>query len=155
MPWTASLPFKGHFCLETDVFNESLESNYDLFEFAPSMYRGCKHIIWFNPTVYPITGGFGKDSGGHRLVTDLLQAAKSVGNCSLISNGHGLRAPSNVTDVQVDRRVLKCSTFRKYSLSSFEEGEIVPSQILFVLQSGGGCCCFTVIVLTIFHNAVY
>ena len=70
-----------------------------------------------------------QDSGGHKLVTDLLQAAKSVGNCSLVSNGRGSSAPSNVTDVQDDRRVLKCTYFRKYSLSSFEEqGEIVPSQ---------------------------
>ena len=125
MSWTASLPFKGHFCLETDVFDESLESEYDLFEFTTSMYKGCKHIIRFSPTVYSITGGFGNDSGGHRLITDLLQVAKSVGNCSLVSNGRGLRVPSNVQD---DRRVLKCSNFRKYSVASLEEGEILSSQ---------------------------
>ena len=119
---------QGSFCLETNVFNKSSDSDYDLFEFTSSMYRGCKHSIRFSPTVYPITCGFRKDSGGHRLVTDLLQAAKSVGNCSLISNGRGLHAPSNVTDVQDDRCVLKCCNFRKYSHFSFQEGEIVPLQ---------------------------
>ena len=107
MSWTASLPFKGHFCHKTDVFNESLETEYDLFEYTTtSMYRNSNHIIWFSPSVYPITGGYGKDSGG----TDLLQAAKSVGNCALISNGYGshffyqsyrLRGPVRATRIEM------------------------------------------------------
>jgi hypothetical protein len=79
MSWTASLPFKGHFCLETDI-NASLETEYDLFQYTASIYRGSKLIIGFSPSLYPITSGFGKDSGGHSLITDLLQAAKSVRN---------------------------------------------------------------------------
>jgi hypothetical protein len=122
MSWTASLPFKGLFCLETDIFNASLETNkYDLFEYTTSMYRGSK-LIWFSMLLYPITGEFGKDSGGHSLITDLLQTAKSVGNCALVSNGsYGLGLPTNVTDtdVQSEQRILKCSCFRKYS---FEQG---------------------------------
>ena len=117
MSWTASLPFKGHFCLKTDIFNASLETKYDLFQYTTSIYKGSKHIIQFSPSIYPTTGGFGKDSGGHSLITDLLQAAKSLGNCALLSNGrYGLRSPTNVTDtdVQSEQRVLKCSTFRKY-----------------------------------------
>jgi len=95
MSWTASLPFKGHFCHATDDFNA---------------------FIRFSPSLYPINGGFRKDSGGHSLITDLLQAAKSVGNCALVSNGYGLRSPTNVTDVLLtDQRVLKCSNFRQYS----------------------------------------
>ena len=83
MSWTASLPFKGHFCLKTDIFNASLETKYDLFQYTTSIYRGSKHIIWFNPSLCTITGGDGKDSGGHSLITELLQAAKSsVGNCA-------------------------------------------------------------------------
>ena len=79
MSWTASLPFKGHFCLETDI-NASLETEYDLFQYTASIYRGSKLIIRFSPSLFPITSGFGKDSGGHSLITDLLQAAKSVRN---------------------------------------------------------------------------
>ena len=81
------------------------------------MYRRSNHVIRFSPSVNPITGGFGKDSGGHSLITDLLQAAKSVGNGALISNDFGWRFPTNVidTDVQAEQeRVLKCSNFRKY-----------------------------------------
>jgi hypothetical protein len=60
MSWTAaSLPFKGHFCLATDVFNASLETQYNLFQYSFSMYKGSKHIIWFSLSLYPITGGFG------------------------------------------------------------------------------------------------
>ena len=118
MSWTASLPFKGHFCHATDDFNASLETEYNLFQYTTSMYKGSKHIIRFSPSLYPINGGFRKDAGGHSLITDLLQAAKSVGNCALVSNGYGLRSPTNVTDVGLlltDQRVLKCSNFRKYS----------------------------------------
>ena len=121
MSWTASFPFKGNFCLKTDIFNASLETEYDLFEYTTSMYKCSKHIIWFSPSPHPITGGFGKDSGGHSLITNLLQAAKSVGNCALISNGYGLHFPTNVTDtdVQSEQRILKCSNFHKYF---FEQG---------------------------------
>jgi hypothetical protein len=116
MSWTASFPFKGHFCLETDIFNASLETDYDLFWSTTSIsYRGYKHIIWFNPSLYPITGGFGKDSGGQSLIADLLQAAKSVGNCSLVSNCSGFCLPTIVPDlVQFEQCILKCSNFRLY-----------------------------------------
>ena len=130
MSGTASLPFKGHFCLATDVFDETLETEYKLFEYTTSMYRRSNHIIRFNPSVYPaITCGFGKDSGGHTLTTDLLQAAKSVGNCALVSNGFGRRVPTNDKDTEVhaEQRQLKCSNFRKYSS---EQGEnlLTPNQ---------------------------
>ena len=48
MSWTASLPFKGNFCLTTDIFNESLETEYmyDLFEFTTSMYRRSPSILF-------------------------------------------------------------------------------------------------------------
>jgi hypothetical protein len=115
MSWTASLPFKGHFCHETDVFNASLETENNFFQYTTSMYKGSKHIIRFNPSLYPITGGFGKDSGGHRLITDLVQAEKSVGTCSLVSNGYGLHSPTKVTDpVPSEQHIFKCSNFRKY-----------------------------------------
>jgi MULE transposase domain len=129
MSWTASLPFKGHFCLKTDVFDETLEREYDLFEYTTSMYRSSNYVIRFNPSVYPITGGFGKDSGGHSLITDLLQAAKSVGNCVLTSNGSGRRVVTDDADTEVhaEQRRLKCSNFRMYS---FEQGEnlLTPNQ---------------------------
>ena len=47
MSWTASLPFKGHFCHATDDFNASLETEYNLFQYTTSMYKGSKHIIRF------------------------------------------------------------------------------------------------------------
>jgi MULE transposase domain len=97
------------------------------------MYRRSNYIIRFNPSVYPITGGFGKDSGGHSLITDLLQAAKSVGNCALVSNGFGRRVPTNVAgelDVHAEQRQLKCSNFRKYLVEQEQEQEnsITPNQ---------------------------
>ena len=52
---TASLSFKGHFCLKTDVFKSSLETECGLFQYTTSIYRGSKHIIWFSPSLYPIT----------------------------------------------------------------------------------------------------
>ena len=54
MSWTASLPFRGHFCLKTNIFNASLETEYDLFEYTTSMYRCSKHIIRFSPSLYPL-----------------------------------------------------------------------------------------------------
>ena len=126
MSWTASLPFKGHFCSETDVFDASLEAEYDIFQYTTSMYKGSKHVIRFSPSLYPISDGFGKDSGGHSLITDLLLAARSLGNCALVSNGFGWRAPTQATALQVEQRTLKCSNFRKYS--SFE-GEGMSSTL--------------------------
>jgi hypothetical protein len=78
------------------------------------MFKGSKHIIRFRPPLYRINGGFGKDSGGHSLITDLLQAAKSVGNCALVCNGYGLHSQTNVTHlVPTEQRILKCSNCRK------------------------------------------
>jgi hypothetical protein len=115
MSWTGSLPFKGHFCHATDVFNAPLETEYNLFQYTTSMYKGSQHIIQFSLSLYPITGGFGKDSGGHSLITDLLQAAKSVGNCALVSNRYGLHSPTNVNNlVLTEQCILKCSNFCKY-----------------------------------------
>jgi hypothetical protein len=110
--WTASLPFKGHYCHQTDIFNASSETEVDLFAHTKSEHKGL--CIRFSPSLYPITGGFvGKDSGGRILISDILQAARSVGNCALVSNGSG--GPPTV-------RILKCSKFRNYSPSSFEQG---------------------------------
>ena len=111
--WTASLPFKGHYCYQTDIFNASSETDVDLFAHTKSEHKGL--CIRFSPSLYPITGGFlGKDSGGRTLISDILQAARSVGNCALVSNGSG--GPPTV-------RILKCSKFRNYSpSSSFEQG---------------------------------
>jgi hypothetical protein len=53
MAWTASLPFKGHFCHEADDFKASLETEYDLFQYTTSVYKGSKHIIRFSPSLYP------------------------------------------------------------------------------------------------------
>ena len=84
--------------------------------------RGSKHIIRFSPSLYPITGGFGKDSGGHHsLIKDILQAAKSVGNCALVSSVYGLHLLTNITDtdLQSEQCIMECSNFRKYL---FEQG---------------------------------
>ena len=45
MSWTASLPFKGQFCLKTDVFNESLETKYDLFEYTMAGFILSIHLV--------------------------------------------------------------------------------------------------------------
>jgi hypothetical protein len=66
-----------------------------------------KFIVRFSPLLYPTVGGFGKDSGGQKLITDLCQAARSHGNCALISNGSSAKACK-------DQRVLLCSNGRKY-----------------------------------------
>jgi hypothetical protein len=121
--------------------NASLETEYNLFQHTTSTYKGSKHIIRFSPSLYPITGEFGKDSGGHSLIMDLLQAAKSVGNCSLVSNVYGLRSPTNVTDlVPSEQRKMKCSNFRKYSS---EKGGIFSS-----LNQGTGTNSYRVTTYT-------
>jgi hypothetical protein len=61
---------------------------------APSTIFGSVHLFTLT-----ITGGCGKDSGGHSLISDLLQASKSVGNCALVSNGYSVWSPTNVTDL--------------------------------------------------------
>jgi len=66
-----------------------------------------KFIVRFSPLLYPTVGGFGKDSGGQKLITDLCQAARSHGNCALISNGSSAKACK-------DQRVLLCSYGCKY-----------------------------------------
>ena len=119
--------------LETNIFNAlALETDYNLFEYSTSssMYRRSKHIIRFSLSLYPITGGFVKNSGGHGLITDLLlQAEKNVGNCALISNGYGLHSLTNVTatDLQSEQqRILKCSNFCKYL---FKQGGMSSSTL--------------------------
>ena len=80
------------------------------FTKVPSTLFGSDRLFTPSPT-----GGLGEDSGGHSLITDLLQAAKSVGNCALVSNGYGSRSPTNVTDlVPSEQCILKCSNFRKH-----------------------------------------
>ena len=129
------MPFKGHFCLKTNIFNASLETEYDLlFQYTTSIYKGSKHIIRFSPSLYPITGGFGKDSGGHSLITDILQAAKSVGNCALVSSAgcgfHLLLTNITDTDLQSEQCIMECSNFRKYL---FEQGGMSS-----ILNQGAG-----------------
>ena len=83
--------------------------NHNLFEYTTSsLYKGpMKFIVHFSPLLYPIVGGFGKDSGGQKLITDICQAARSRGNCALISNGSSANACK-------DQHVLLCSNDRKY-----------------------------------------
>ena len=74
MEWIGTLPFKGHRCFDTDDYYYSSETNLDLFQFATSFYKGVKgvkQIVRFSPLSYPIVRGFGKDSGGQALITDL------------------------------------------------------------------------------------
>ena len=95
--WTATLPFKGHLCLNSEDFCASFETDHDLFHYTTStIYKGpIKYIVQFSPLMYPIEGGFGTDSGGQRLITDLCQAARSHGRCALASNGSAGRACKN------------------------------------------------------------
>jgi hypothetical protein len=107
--WIGSLPFNGHLCLPSEDFCASSETKHNLFEYTTSsLYKGpMKFIVRFSPLLYPTVGGFGKDSGGQKLITDLCQAARSLGNCALISNGSSAKACK-------DQRVLLCSNGRKY-----------------------------------------
>jgi MULE transposase domain len=115
-PWIGTLPFKGHFCLDTEVFCASSEQTHDLFQYLHSWYKGLKNIVRFNPLMYPITCGFvGKDSGGQKLITDLCQSARSHGNFALASNGNGSR--------RREQRVLLCSNGRRYCPPSSEKTE--------------------------------
>ena len=115
MAWIGTLPFKGHLCLDTEDFCTSSEMKLDLFDYTSSVYKGLNHIVRFSPLLYPITGGFGKDSGGQCLITDLCNAARSHGNCALASNGGG-----RVSKGQ--QRVLLCSNGRKYYPPLSEQG---------------------------------
>jgi hypothetical protein len=107
--WIGSLPFNGHLCLPSKDFCASLEMNHNLFEYtSSSLYKGpMKFIVRCSPLLYPIVGGFGKDSGGQKLITDTCQAARSHGSCALISNGSNAKACK-------DQRVLLCSNGCKY-----------------------------------------
>ena len=81
------------------------------FEYTTSsLYKGpMKFIVRFSPSLlYPIVGGFGKDSGGPKLNTDICHAARSHGNCAHISNGMSAKACKQV------QRVMLCSNGRKY-----------------------------------------
>ncbi len=70
--WIGSLPFNGHLCLPSEDFCASSEMNHDLFEYSTgSLYKGpMNFIVCFSPLLYPFVGGFGKDSGGQKLITD-------------------------------------------------------------------------------------
>ncbi len=109
--WIESLPFNGHLCLPSKAFCVSLEINHPLFDLllVPcELYKGpMKFIVRFSPLLSPIVGGFGKDSGGQKLITDISQTARSHGNCALISNGCSAKACK-------DQHVLLCSNGRKY-----------------------------------------
>ncbi len=107
--WMGSLPFNGHLCLPSKDFCASLEMNHGLFEYTnSSLYKGpMKFIVRFSPLLYPIVGGFGKDSRGQTLITDTCQAARSHGYCALISNGSSAKSCK-------DHHVLLCSNGGKY-----------------------------------------
>ncbi len=70
MTWIGSLPFNGHLCLPSQDFCASSEMKHDLFEYTTSsLYkRPMKFIVRFSPLLYPTVGGFGKDSGGQKLI---------------------------------------------------------------------------------------
>ena len=51
--------------------------------------RVWSRFVRFSPSLYPIAGVFGKESGGQALFTDLCQTARSLGNCALASNAGG------------------------------------------------------------------
>ncbi len=108
--WIGSLLFIGHLSLPSKDFCVSSEMNHNLFEYTTSSLYKCpmKFIVLFSTLLYPIVGGFGKDSGqGQKLITDICQSARSQGNCTHISNGSSAKACK-------DQRVLLCSNGRKY-----------------------------------------
>ena len=89
-----------------------------------SFYKGVncvKQIVRFSPLLYPTVGGFGKDSGGQALITDLCQAARSLGNCALASNGGGGKSRNLPT------RVLFCSNGRRYVPVSSPQGAMTST----------------------------
>ena len=117
MAWIGTLPFKGHCCcFHTEEFCSSSETNLDLFQCTTSLYKGVKQIVWFSPLLYPVTGGFGKDYGGQALITDLCRAARSLGNCALVSNGGGGKARN------LPICVLLCSNRRRHVPVSSQQG---------------------------------
>ena len=107
--WIGSLPFNGHLCFRSGDFCASSEMKHNLFEYTTtSLNKGpMKFIVRSSPLLYPIVGGFGKDSGGQKLITDLCQPARSHGNCALISNGSSAKACK-------DQCVFLCSNGHKY-----------------------------------------
>ena len=121
MAWIGTLPFKGHLCFDQEDFCASSETSLDLFEYTTSLYKGLKQIVWFSPLTYPIAEGFGKDSGGQTLITDLCQAARAYGNCAFASNGTGGKVG------KVQQRKLLCSNGRKYYRRSSDDDEVPSS----------------------------
>ncbi len=60
--------------------------NHNLFEYTTSsLYKGpMKSIVCISPLLYPIVGGFGKDSEGQKLISDLCQSADPMVTVPLI-----------------------------------------------------------------------
>ena len=70
--------------------------------------------------MYPIEGGFGMESGGQHLITEICQAARSHGRCALASNGSTGRACKH-------QQVLLCSHGRKYHHTILTEEEEIET----------------------------
>lgn len=115
--WEAVLPFRGFICSQVDDVpgggDERYDHEVDLFEYVRRTI--LKNItIRFDPGIYNVGGGWGKDSDGQKLITALCAASQQKGGCELKCNG-GMRQGMN-------RKKLHCPKHRQYdSLSTIRK----------------------------------
>ena len=112
--WEALLPFRGFICSQMEDVpgegNEAYNHELDLFEYVRQTILN-KVIIRFDPGIYNVGGGWGKNGDGQKLLTALCAASQQKGGCELKCNG-GMRQGKN-------RKLLHCSKHRQYdSLST-------------------------------------
>jgi hypothetical protein len=108
--WPAVLRFSGLRCSQIDDVPAEGDCGYhddvDLFEDVRSLLFTKNIIIRFDPKIYPVNGGWKKNSGGQRLLTALCGASQLSGGCELKCNG-GTKKGSN-------RKTIFCPKHRLY-----------------------------------------
>jgi hypothetical protein len=109
--WPAVLPFRGLRCSQVDDISAQggcdYDDEYDLFDDVRNLLFTKNVIIRFDPNIYPVNGGWDKNSaGGQRLLTALCAASQQSGGCELKCNG-GTKKGSN-------RKTIFCPKHRQY-----------------------------------------
>jgi MULE transposase domain len=108
--WPAVLPFNGFKCSRFEdvpaAGNFYYHDDVDLFEEVRNVLF-TNIIIRFDPGIYPINGGWDKNSGGQKLLTALCAASQKSGGCDLKCNG-GKKKGSN-------KKSIFCPMHRQYN----------------------------------------
>jgi hypothetical protein len=81
-----NVPAAGHCCYQNDV---------DLFkDMRNTLFTNI--IIRFDPCIFPVDGGWGKNSGGQKLICALCSASWKSRGCDLKCNGNQKKGNQNI-----------------------------------------------------------